>query len=243
MVVVFLMPTCSTIDQEAVRKVDKAAVAIVGINKQLNYGPNFNIGQLVQRLAEDEKFDITPLSNKLRKRTYGRYAELFPFKLIPEEKVIQSDKYQNFQLFEKTSKEQNIKQASQYSHFITPDNYLKYYPRLLNNREKRSRLFDAVPDEAEGIVMMSISYKLKQEMSPMPGVKKGKVEAKLRMDLIKENGERIFKVNKTGKSNNQVKVVLNTGVLKAEKIRPLCVEATNQVMAKAQSFLQKKMAS
>lgn len=242
-VVILGMPTCSTIDQEAVKKVDKAAVAIVGVNKQLNYESSFNIGQLVQKLAQDDKFDLAPLADKLRNETFGTYERFFPFELIAEEKVTQADRYQDFRMYDDPKKEQNLKVASSRTFFITPDKYLNYYPQLLNTRDKRSRLFEAVPEAADGILMMNIYYKMIQERSLVPGVKKGKVEAHLRMDLIKENGERIFKIDKKAKSNNKVKVVLNTGILKPEKIKPLCVDATNQVMAEAERFLRKKLAS
>ncbi|TYP92737.1 hypothetical protein LX73_2101 [Fodinibius salinus] len=231
--VLFFITSCSSMDTSRVKKVDKAAVAIVGVEKHINYTDDFEIPQLVQRLAQSDKFDLQPIAENLHENTFGVYTEVMPFTLIPEEEVIETERYKNFELYNEGYEEA----TDGNSNFITVKNYKKYNPSgMLQGR--RAKLFEAMPDEAEAMLMVGLSYKLFQENSMIPGVNKGKIEADLDIRLVKPNGERILTINKKAESDNSMKVVLDAAILDPDKIQPLVQDATDKAMAKAEEFIQ-----
>lgn len=224
-------------DTSAVKKVDKAAVGIVGVEKYINYSDDFEIPQLVQRLAQSDKFDLNPIAEELHEKTFGSYTEAMPFTLIPEEEVIDTERYKNFELYNE-GYEDAIEGKT---NFITVKNYHKYPPRAMN-QGRRAKMFEAMPDEAEAMLMVELSYKLFQENSLIPGVNKGKIEADLDMMVVKPNGERILNINKKAESDGSMKVVLDAAILDPDKIQPLVEEATGKVMLKAEDFILDNLA-
>lgn len=231
--VLFFITSCSSMDTARVKKVDKAAVAIVGVEKYINYSEDFEIPQLVQRLAQSDKFDLQPVAENLHEKTFGAYTEVMPFNLIPEEQVIGTERYKNFELYNE-GYEDAIEGKT---NFITVKNYHKYPPRSMN-QSRRAKMFEAMPDEAEAMLMVELSYKLFQENSLIPGVNKGKIEADLDLMVVNPDGERILNINKKADSDGSMKVVLDAAILDPEKVQPLVQEATDKVMAKAEEFIR-----
>lgn len=209
----------------------------MGVEKHINYSDDFEIAQLVQRLAQSDKFDLKPIAKDLHNKTFGAYTEAMPFTLIPEEKVIGTERYKNFELYNE-GYEDAIEGRS---NFITVKNYKKYRPSSMM-QGRRAKMFEAMPEEAEAMLMVELSYKLFQENSLIPGVKKGKIEADLDMMVVKPNGERILNINKKAESDGNMKVVLDAAILDPAKIKPLVEEATNKVMLKAEDFILNNLA-
>ena len=233
----FVLTTCSTLDEAAVRKTNKVAVAIVGVDKYLQYSSGFAVGSLVQRLAESEDFDLQPIAEKLHNKTFGTYTKIMPFTLMDEEKVINTSAYKDFTLFEKESYEERFKKNSM---FISAKDYMKYRPEFLN-RGHRKKLFKAMPEEADAMLMVGLSYWLKKQTSMVPGMTKAKAMAHLNMELVKPNGKKIMDIEKKAYSDEAMEIVFDWAILKPEKIRPLCVTATNKVMVKAEKFVKDEL--
>lgn len=232
-VILLFVSACSTMDTSAVKEIDKAAVAIVGVDKHLTYSEDFEAAQLVQRLAQSDKFDMQPVAEDLHEKTFGEYTRVMPFELIPEEEVIGSEQYKNFQMFDSESAEETFTKTS---NFITVKNYKPYNPVNMH-RGHKSDLAEAIPEDANAMLLVGLNYKLVQENSLIPGVNKGKVEADLSMELVKPNGDRIININQKAKSDENMKVVLDAAILDPDKIQPLVMEATDKVMAKAAEFI------
>jgi hypothetical protein len=220
-------------DTARVKKVDKAAVAIVGVEKYIDYSEDFEIPQLVQRLAQSDKFDLQPIAENLHDKTFGTYTEVMPFTLMPEEKVIGTDRYENFDIYSMGDSEER----EESSNFITVKNYKKYNPSGML-QPKRAKLFEAMPEEADAMLLVGLSYKLFQANSIIPGVNNGKIEANLDLRLVEPNGERILTINKKSESDGSMKVVLDAAILDPDKIQPLVQDATDKVMAKAEEFIR-----
>ena len=228
---------CSSMNTAAVKKVDKASVALIGVDKHISFSDDFALGSLVQKLAQDDKFDLQPMAKDLHNNVFGLYAESVPFNLMPEEQVIDTDRYKNFRLYDSDLKESNFKRGS---NIITVENYKDYKVDYLD-KSQREQLYKAIPNEADAMVLVGLSYKLVQENSMIPGVNKGKIKATLNYEVTNSSGERILNVNKSAKSDSDMKVVLNAGMLSPDKILPMCQEATDKVMGKMQSFIAKKL--
>lgn len=66
--ILLFISSCSTMDTSAVKEIDNAAVAIVGVDKHIEYSEDFEAAQLVQRLAQSDKFDLHPVAEDLHKK-------------------------------------------------------------------------------------------------------------------------------------------------------------------------------
>jgi hypothetical protein len=234
----FALTACSTLDKTAVKKTDRVAVALVGVDKHLQYGSDFAIGSMVQRLAQSEEFNLKPIAKKLHRKTFGTYAEFMPYTLISEKKVIKRSEYKNFRLFDTETEEELFKKSS---NFVTVKNYKKYRPEFLN-RGHRKELIKAMPETADAMLMVGLYYELDKQNTMIPGYTKAKAVAHLNMELVKPNGEKIMNIEKEAQSDKSIEIAFDWAILKPEKIRPLCSTATTRVMDKAEKFIEDEMA-
>jgi len=159
---------CSSMNTAAVKKVDQAGVALIGVDKHIQFSDEFALGSLVQKLAQDEKFDLKPMAEDLHNNVFGLYAQSVPFNLMPEEQVIETERYKTFRLYDSDLKEKNFKRGS---NIITVKNYKDYKVDYLG-KSQREKLYNAIPGEADAMVLVGLSYKLVQENSLIPGVNK-----------------------------------------------------------------------
>lgn len=240
--VAVIFSACSSLDKAAVRKTDKAAIALIGVDKYIEFSNEFGAGvQIIQRLAASEEFNLEPVRKKLHKKIFNEYNEYLPFKLIDEEKVISSKRYKNFSVYDNPDKEENFKKGAK--HFLQKDGYLSYHPNnFAASQEKRKKFFQAMPSNADGMLMVALSYKLINQNSMIPGVSKGKIKASLRMMLTNKKGAMIMDVRKDAISDGDMKVILNQGIPDPSKIQPLCVEATDKVMKEAKRWIKAELA-
>ncbi len=234
---------CSTLDKAAVRDTDKAAVALIGVNKHLDFDDEFGAGvQIVQKLAQSDKFDLEPIRKDLHKKTFNEYNEFLPFELMNEEDVIGSKAYKEFTVYDDETKEENFRKGG--DHFLQKEGYLPYLPTSFShNQDRRKSFFKTMPDNADAMLMIELSYDLDKQNSMVPGVSKGKVKANLHMILSDEKGEKIMKIIKTATSEDDVKVVLNQGIPDPDKIQPMCADATEKVMEKAETFIKEELSA
>ncbi len=240
--VILSFNACSSLDKAAVQKTDKVAVALIGVDKYIDFDNEFGAGvKVVQRLAASDKFDLEPVRKKLHKKVFNEYNKFLPFDLSDEQKVIGSKRYKNFTVYDDEKKEKNFKKGAK--HFLQKDGYLSYHPDgFRGQQDKRKKFYKAMPSNADGMLLVSLSYKLVKENSMIPGVSKGRIKASLSMMLTQKKGNKIMDVRKSAKSEDDMKVVLNQGIPDPSKIQPLCVEATDKVMGKAKTFIKEELA-
>ncbi len=238
----FLLNACSSMDVAAVQKTDKVAVSLIGVDKYIDFDNEFGAGvKIIQRLAASDKFDLEPVRQKLHKKVFNEYSEFFPFDLMNEQKVLGPDRYKKFQVYDNKDKEENFKKSAK--HFLQKDGYLSYHPKsFASSQDKRKKFFQAMPSDADGMLMIALSYDLKKEESMIPGVSKGKIKANLRMILTNKKGVKIMDVRKSARSDGDMKVILNQGIPDPSKIQPLCVEATDKVMEETKTWIKEEIA-
>lgn len=240
--VVLTLSACSSLDKAAVQKADKVAISSIGVDKYIDFDSEFGAGvQIIQRLAASDKFDLEPVRKKLHNKVFNEYNEFLPFKLTDEQKVIGSKRYKSFTMYDNEQKEENFRKGAK--NFLLKDGYLPYpLGNFRGQQEKRKKFFQALPSESDAMLMVSLSYKLINQNSMIPGVSKGKIKARLNMMLSKKNGEKIMDVRKRATSDGDMKVILNQGIPDPSKIQPLCVEATDKVMKEAKQFIKEELA-
>ena len=230
MVALFILISgCSSIDVEKVRALDKVAVPMITIGKYIDMG-QFSLGSVVQRLAEDEKFDLNPALESLYDKTYNDFETSLPFSIIDEDEMIGSEAYKNFNPFSKPKNK-----VYKPSYLLTPDGYMKYHPVALN-KKKRAKVLNVIPDEADAAMFVYITYDLVKRQVPMLPVSNAAIRANINLDIYDRQGERILKIRKRAESEEDMKAV--AGVLSnTEKIRSMTLSATEKALKAADDYI------
>ncbi len=237
-VMMFLLPRCSSMDTEAVKSMDKVSVALISANKHIDMGDFSGIGTMIQRLADDENFKLDPVVDKLHKKTFREYKSMMPFDIVSEEKVIGSEDYKNFQVYENEQKEKNFKKGSK---VITPDGYKGYYPKYFKKKHTK-KLLKTMPSEADGMMYVYVSYSLKKHDVPMVPYSNGSIKAKINIQLFDKEANKVMAINKTGESDEKIKIVVGN-MPNPEKIQPMCKNATDKAFNKVEEFIKSELAT
>lgn len=237
----------STIEVQQVRQADEVAVPIITVNEYIDMSHLDDAGftTLVQRVAENEEYDLSPVVKKLRDKTFDEYAARMPFTILPESEVIRTDTYQNFNLLEKESNDQRYQNLQ---FLLVPDGYKKYnlgQGALLWNRQPK--MFDAVPDQVDGLLFASAEYAMVKD-NPfwyffVPFVAdRVYIEATIRYEMIDREGNTILRIVKSAKSKDHTRMVAGVN-LDVDKIQDLAINATDLAFTKVDQFVKQEMGS
>lgn len=172
-------------------------------------------------LREDPNFNLTPLLEKFHTNFFEDYAKEFPFELLPEATVLESEKYKNFQ----PKYELSNYDAKNY---LVYDGY-KYVYEGFNGKYNEEGLAKLFADEADGVLFVYINF----------GFEKGfgignnmtlKMMAFARMALYNKTGEKVFVINESERSKKTGVMIKGIPVMKPEKILPMCDSALTELM-------------
>jgi len=231
----------SSMDVSGVQKAEQAAVPIITVDQYIDMsdlqdGGSVASGEggggLVQRILDSESFDLSPMADLLRERTYGTYSERLPTRVMSEEEVIQADRYKNFTLLDEESSDDRMQRVNRLE---VPDGYKQYnvgQGSVFGDRQQQ--MFGAVPETADAILLVSADYEMVEDnpfwywflpVSP----DRAYIEATVRMEMLDREGNEIMEIVQAARSNNHVNTV---GGITAEpgQIQPLCTEATEKAV-------------
>jgi hypothetical protein len=244
----------SAMEVSDVKSVDQVAVPIVTVDQYIDMtdlqdggsiaSDGSGAGGLVQRLLQGDSFDLGPMAELLRERTYGTYAERLPPRIMPEEEVIQTDRYKNFSLLDEESNDDRMQRLNRLK---VPEGYKQYnVGRGSVFGDRQRQMFGAVPDDADAILLVSADYEMIEDnpfyynflpISP----DRAYVEATVRMEMIDRNGNEVMEIVQTARSNNHVNTVGGI-TMEASKIQPLCTEATEKAVKAIDTATKKELA-
>jgi len=246
MALIFILMGCgSTIEVAKVKQTKEVAVPIITVNEYIDMSNLDDTGltTLMQRIAENEEFDLTPTVKKLRNKTYDEYAAQMPFTILPESEVIHTEKYQNFNLLQK---EANDERYQNLQFLLVPDGYKKYnlgQGALLWNRQPR--MFGAVPEQVDALLFASADYAMVKD-NPfwfflMPfAADRVYVKATIRYEMVNREGETIMRIVKSAKSRDYTRMVAGLN-LDVDEIQGLATTATERAFVKVDEFVQEEM--
>lgn len=252
--VAILLAGCgSTLETAKVKEADQVAVPIITVDQHIDLtdlqeegtlASGSGAGTLTQRLLQDESFDLSPMVDLLHSKTYGEYAERLPVTVMPEQRVIQTERYQNFQLLDEASHDERLQNVNR---LLVPEGYKKYnlgQDALLTDRQPK--MFGAVPDQADALLFVSAEYEMIEDnpfwywflpISP----DRAYIESTVRMEMVDRSGDTILEISKTARSDNHVNTVGGV-TMEPGKIQPLCKEATEQAVAAIDKVTKEKLA-
>ena len=257
LVAVLLLAGCgssrSSMDVSQVEKAEQAAVPIITVDQYIDMtdlqeegglASGSGSGAFVQRLLQDDSFNLSPMVDLLQEKTFGMYADRLPATILPEEEVIGTERYKNFNLLDKESSDDRMQRVNR---LLVPEGYKKYnlgQGALLGDRQQE--MFGAVPDAADALLFVSANYAMIEDnpfwynflpISP----DRAYIEATVRMEMVDRSGNTIMTIQQVARSNNHVNTV--GGVTMApDKISGLCVEATEQAIAAIDKATKQELA-
>ena len=151
----------SSMDVSQVEQAELAAVPIITVDQNIDMSDlqdggsvasdGSGTGALMQRILNDDAFDLSPMADLLQERTFGTYAERLPTRIMLEKEVIQTQRYENFTLLDEESSDDRMQRVNRLE---VPDGYKQYdvgQGSVFGDRQKQ--MFGAVPEEADAILL------------------------------------------------------------------------------------------
>lgn len=244
----------SSMNVSDVESAEMAAVPIITVDQYIDMtdlqdggslASGDGVGGFMQRILNDDAFDLAPMADLLQERTFGTYAERLPVRIMPEEEVIGTERYKNFTLLDDESNDDRMQRVNRLK---VPEGYKQYnvgQGSVFGDRQQQ--MFGAVPDEADAILLVSADYEMIEDnpfyynflpISP----DRAYVKATVRMEMLDRDGNEIMEIVQTARSNNHVNTVGGV-TTEASKIQPLCTEATEKAIKAIDKATKKELAS
>ncbi len=221
-----LLFACATLEKGQVAGVEQAALISVYCDKRIDMSDFKGLAALVNRLAQDESFQLKPLAVKMRDDMFGRYAAGLPFQLLPEKQVIGAPVYRTFE---------TQKFSLSKAFYDAPEGYV-FYP--LSDDVAYRVLLDAFPD-VEAFMVCSAYFKLTKEFA-IAGFGTARVTAYVTVLALDRERKVILRKYTWAASDDTIKFALG-GVFDAKQILPLCVQATDKAAKKFEVWFSKEM--
>jgi len=243
----------SSMNVSDVQSAEMAAVPIITVDQYIDMtdlqdggslASGDGVGGFMQRILNDDAFNLSPMADLLRKRTFGTYAERLPVRIMPEEEVIRTERYKNFTLLDEESNDDRMQRVNRLK---VPEGYKQYnVGRGSVFGDRQQQMFGAVPKEADAILLVSADYEMIEDnpfyynflpISP----DRAYVKSTVRMEMLDRDGNEIMEIVQTARSNNHVNTVGGV-TTEASKIQPLCTEATEKAIKAIDKATKKELA-
>lgn len=184
----------------------------------------------VLELRDNPNFNLTPLLASYHDNFFKDYATAFPFDLVPEKEVLESDAYKNFEPKYELSKYD----ARDY---LVQDGYKYIYEGFMGKANEEG-LAKALADKVDGILFVNINFAFEKGF----GVGKTmsiKMRATTRIALYNKKGEKVFAFSESERSKKTGVMVGGIPVVTPEKVLPMCQSALDELMGDLQKRLDK----
>lgn len=236
----------STADVAKVKSAETVAVPIITVDQNIDLSDvQDGAGTLVQRLLDDDAFDLSPMVGELHTKVYQTYAKRLPGDVLPEDQVIRTERYQNFQLLDRSSSDDRMQNLSS---ILVPEGYKKYNVAtgsVFGSRQEK--MFGAVPDQADALLFVSANYAMKKDnpfwywfvpFTPDQAA----VEATVSMEMVDRSGEVILDVQRSATSADRMTMVGGLN-LNPDEIQKLCFDATEKAFQEVDTFTKQELAA
>lgn len=170
------------------------------------------------KLSNDADFNLTPLLISYHDQFFNSYAKNFPFDLVAEGDVINTDAYKTF-VPENDGSNDDVKYGTSYSGY-------KIMTTWGENDNIKHLL--AIFSQYDGLMKVDISFTmLKYGFNNMGVVK---IMATTTISLHNKDGKRVFAITENGKSKSVSPMVAGIPVMTPDKVLPMCQSAMDELM-------------
>jgi hypothetical protein len=203
----------------------KVAVVTFYANKlvkfdELGGGLDFIIKDIIG-MRDDPRFNLTPILEKYHTNFFNEYAKEFPFDLLPETDVVDTEKYKAFV----PKYELENYQAENY---LMQGNY-KYIYEGINGKYNEEGMAKLFADQADGVLFIHVDFAFEKGFG-LGNTMSIKMRATTRMALYNKTGEKVFAFSENERSKKTGVMIGGVPVIKAEKVLPMCESALEELM-------------
>ncbi len=210
-------------------QINKVALVSIYGNKQIDASDFGTVGA-IKTLGHDPAFDLSGIITDVKDRIYNDLAKDFPFTMLEEDKLVGNEQYVQL------AKETESKISKLF--YICPEGY--YF--IPNTKKNIAALYDIFqPEGVDGFMYVSVDYSLHKVIQAM-GFGTAKVSATITMWIYDKSGKKIFMMSVYQTSDESIKFALGGNAMEADKIIPLCEDATNKAFIRMKEKLPKKIA-
>jgi hypothetical protein len=219
----------------------KVAVTTMYIDKYIDassLSSNAAMVSTISTLANDENFDLTSVLNDFHDKFIKDYTKEFKFDIIDEKEVLGNPDYI---AYESKWGEGDQDGSKMLDGFIPYEGYkVLYRGGLKKENRNHIKMLEIFDKTADGVMMINISFSFVPKVA-VGGMGSAGIAAHLHMTLYDKEGKKVFNFHEIGTSKKTVGMVAGIPVMKVEKIKPLCENATEKLMADLYKKLPKLM--
>jgi hypothetical protein len=194
------------------------------------------LGTAGESLINDPNFNLKPLVDKSYDRFVTEFAKDLPFEIIDKATFVEKPEYREYKsrFMVDTTKGFNKFAGLQ---FVTAKDLIFAFGDITLAKDENRDPCNLIKiiDSADGTLFISMDYEIE---SRAMGFAAG-VTAYLNMFLYDKKCDKVFRIREFGKSEGKVPAVAGIPIMKAEKIQPLCEDATEVLFAELKGKLGK----
>jgi hypothetical protein len=206
----------------------KVALTTFWVSKHISFeqiGGGAALAASVASLAEDSNFNLQPVLDNFYTTFTESYSKQFPFELLPEERVIGTEKYQNYE--GRFNEDEDEDRHKLFQRFLTPEGYTPMRESLFKGENSNQmQMVEMFKDEADGVMFVSMGYEFVKKPAPFTAG----IRAFVRIKIWNNEGKRVLSINEYGTSKKSVAIVGGIPIMKPEKLLPLCESASEKLV-------------
>lgn len=213
----------------------KVAVVTFYADKHINFeqlGGGVGMVAAISSLAEDENFNLQPVLNNFHETFFNDYVPQFPFDVMPEEQVINNEKYKAYE--SKNNETSDAERSKLFQRYLTFEGYKPLAETILKKNSNEVAMLE-IFDEADGVMFVFIDYAFVKKPVPFTAG----IQAYVNMFLYNKEAKKVFKIRQFATSSESVGIVGGIPIMSPEKLLPLCESATAEVVEKLNKKLKK----
>ena len=214
----------------------KVAVVTFYVNKHIGFeqlGGAASLAAGIASLSEDPNFDLTSVLGDFHDKFFNEYAQAFPFDLLPEADVVGNEQYQAYEA--RSGETEDGDRDKLWQQYLTYEGYKPMREFIGKKWRNELRMLEIFGDEVDGVMFVYMDYAFVKKAA---GFGAG-IQAYVRMKLWNKEGKKVFSVSEFATSKKTVPLVAGVPVMKAEKLLPLCIDASEKMMADLNKKLKK----
>ena len=186
-----------------------------------------SLAATVGALSKDPNFDIKSIVNKFHDSFFNDLSKDFPFDLYPEESVIKSPEYIAYK--SRMGETEDDKNSEIMQHFVVADGYKPMLETMSKKYKNELKMLEIFGKDVDGVMFVYIDFQFVKKFA-MGGTGTAGIRAYARLKLWNKTGDKVFVVNESAASSKTVGIIGGIPIMKADKLLPLCQDASEQLL-------------
>jgi hypothetical protein len=213
---------CSSLNTAALRSMNKVAIVSMCANKRV-LPPQASVLSVVASESQKDEMQLTQMKDDLYQHVMS-YEGNFPFSYVAEEKVIEGNAFKQWK-----------ENAGEGGYYESVKGYGNVVP---DDTDVLMETFAFLPKETDGIMAVDLTYQYVATSGIGP-LQRFRIMASMHMTLHNRAGEEVMRIKKSAYSDESI--MAYAGAFDAKDTQKLALEASKNVFAKMDEYIQKKL--